>query len=83
VQGQEARERKDGYAALSPDEPGVTLRAYNTDLTEHVEERVADLAGTIFLSVGEIEGVIEDIAKRKRTPNERARSAQRLAHAHW
>jgi hypothetical protein len=64
----EARESEDGFAALSPDKDGVTLRANSTDIT-NVAERVADF-GTIFLSIGEIESFIESLPEKNQPPKE-------------
>jgi hypothetical protein len=65
----EARESDDGFAALSPDEDGVTLRTNSTPLNDGVAERVADF-GTIFLSIEEIESFIESLPEKNQPPKE-------------
>jgi len=67
----EARESEDGFAALSPDEDGVTLRRLGgTDsLNENLAGRIADF-GAIFLSAGEIESFIESLPEKSQPPKE-------------
>jgi hypothetical protein len=70
----EARESEDGFAALSPDEEGVKLRAVNStgssDINdEDVAARIATF-GAIFLSAGEIESFIESLPEKNQPPKE-------------
>jgi hypothetical protein len=65
---QEANESEDGFAALSPDEEGVTLRRDGTDSSVDPEV-VADF-GTIFLSFDEIQGFIEGLPEKNQPPTE-------------
>jgi hypothetical protein len=66
----EAHESDDGFAALSPDDNGVTLRVANVSpLPNDFAERVAEF-GTIFLSVGDIESFIESLPVKNQPPKE-------------
>jgi hypothetical protein len=66
---EDANESDDGFASLSPDEDGVTLKANGVELDPDEAERVAELA-TIFLSAGDIEGFIASLPDRNQPPQE-------------
>ena len=68
----EARESDDGFAALSPDEDGVTLRpatGTTPSISENLAARIADF-GAIFLSAREIESFIESLPEKNQPPKE-------------
>jgi hypothetical protein len=64
----EARDSDDGFAALSPDDDGVTLRAGANQVT-NIAERIAEF-GTIFLSVSDIEDFIDSLPEKDQPPPE-------------
>jgi hypothetical protein len=69
----EARESDDGFAALPADDDDVTLFVGTTEITADADfERIADLGGTIWLSVADLEGYIEDL-ERDAPPREQIR----------
>jgi hypothetical protein len=60
----EARGSEDGFAALSADDDDVTLFADSTELTSEDDiNAVADVGGTIFFSVAELEDYIDELEK--------------------
>jgi hypothetical protein len=65
----EARDSEDGFAALLPDEDGVTLKPAGA---ETKSETVSDLGGVISLSVNDLEVFIKDLDK-KAPPKEQLR----------
>ncbi|NOT63989.1 MAG: hypothetical protein HOP19_27560, partial [Acidobacteria bacterium] len=63
---QEARDSDDGYAALFPDDEEISLSANGNELSAAAVEWVADHGGTIWLSVADLEALIEEIDERER-----------------
>jgi hypothetical protein len=65
----EARDDEDGFAALSVDEDGVTLKPNGAETKSGT---IADFGGVIWLSVVELEDLINTL-DRKAPPNEQLR----------
>jgi hypothetical protein len=60
----EARQSDDGYAALPADDDDVTLFSGSAEIAGQTDiDAIADLGGTIWLSVADLEGLIEDLEK--------------------
>jgi len=63
---QEAKDSEDGYAALFPDDEEVSLTADDNDLPDDAVNWITDHYGTIWLSIGDLEGLIDEINERER-----------------
>ena len=63
---QEAKDSEDGFAALFPDDEEVSLTANGNDLPANAVDWVTDHGGTIWLSTGDLEGLLDEIDERER-----------------
>lgn len=60
----EARASEDGFAALPADDDDVTLFSGTSEISAEDDiDAIANLGGTIWLSVADLEGYIEDLEK--------------------
>jgi hypothetical protein len=69
---QEARASEDGFAALSPTDDEVTLRVEaalglpEIELDDSQAETIEDSGGTIFISTGDLEFLLDELPERER-----------------